>query len=142
MSKKRTSRRGKNFQAIPVDVSVALSTLGNGTVIAANLLAALAENYYAISADLQWTIHDLTATEVPIEVGVSHGDLSVTEVGECLDVSFTDPGDIIARERARRPVRRAGVFSGNDSNQSLSDGNPIRSTIKFMVNEGKSLDMG
>ncbi len=81
-----------------------------------------------------------TSLENPISVGFSHSDLSVTEVLEALKADLSSPDDIIARERARRPVRRVGNFAGPDVNQRLNDGKKIRQKIGFSVGDGFDLD--
>ncbi len=55
---------------------------------------------------------------------------------------MVDPSDIIARERASRPVRRAGVFpieSVTAGNSVLADGRQIRTPLRFSMSIGKDL---
>ncbi len=134
-STRRKQSRRKNFVAIPVNQSITLDTLLNSTVIKASLSGVPTEDLFVISSDLSITVRSLTAGEGPLEVGLAHSDLSVTEILENLDVSFLNPDNIIAKEQARRPVRRIGVLNGLTSEESLNHGNQTRTPIKFSIGE-------
>ncbi len=138
---KRKQRRNRNFVAIPFEVSIPLGTLGNGIVICGDLLGAdLGEDIYVLSIDGLWSIRELTAGEQPIQVGYAHKDLTVTEIKEATEAEVTDPDDIIAKERARRPVRRAGVFAkGAEVDYTLAHGEHIRTKMKFSVGNGHNI---
>ncbi len=133
--------RRKNFVAIPFAAGLTLSTLADGVVLAGAALAAFGEDIFIVSMDLLWTLRGGTAGEGPIIVGVAHGDLTVTEIKEALEAELTDPDDIIAKERARRPVRRVGVFPGLATNESLEDGKKIRQKVKFSVGDTHTLNL-
>ncbi len=59
---------------------------------------------------------------------------------EALKADLSSPDDIIAKERARRPVRRTGVFNGLSVNESIGDGLNVRQKIKFSVGDTFDLD--
>jgi len=61
-------------------------------------------------------------------------------VKEALDSNLTSQSDIIARERARRPVRRAGVFYGLSTDEVFNNGKPIRTKMFTVLDEGKELE--
>ncbi len=136
MARKRRGRR-RGFQAIPFNAELALGTLANDTLVKVSMLGGVfEEDFYCISVDALWSIKDLTAGGVPIEVGYNHGDLIATEVVQALDANLLDPSDIIQREHARRPVRRVGKFTdGAKTDMELNDGTLLRSKLKFMVND-------
>ncbi len=134
-------KRRRGFFAVPVTTSVALSTLVNGIVIQTGLTSAFGREAFLISADLLWTLQNATATEGPIQVGLSHNNYSVTEVKEMLDSSSLDTSDKITQEQQRRAVRRAGIFSVLGADEVLNDGMPLRTRIKFGVNDGDVLNM-
>ncbi len=137
-SKSKKNRKG--FIAIPFTAQLALSTLASLTVLDAAVLSATwGEDIFIISVDSYWSLRDLTPGEGPIIVGFAHGDLSVGEIAENLNAEVTDPDDIIARERARRPVRKAGQFTGLLANEALNDGKKLRTRLKFSVGEGHNL---
>ncbi len=141
MAKHRKRSYNSNFQVINVDNGIALSTLAAGVAIAADLTTLGVAKFTVISADLMWTIKGLTAGEGPITVGIANGDLTVSNIGETLDANPTNKSDIIARERARRPVRRAGVFHGLSSEEVLNDGKPIRTKLRTTLDTGVELTM-
>ncbi len=135
--RKKSIKANSAFQALPVNASLSLGALGSETALTV-ALSALADDFYVISADLTWSIHDLTAGEEPIHVGLANGDLSVTEIKESLNAAPTSRADIVAREHARRPVRRVGSFI--TANDYLNDGKPIRTTVKMYLAEGVELN--
>ncbi len=138
--RRRRNRRG--FVTLPVSGSVQLSTLASGVVIKSNLIANLSEDFFAISMDLAWTIRDLTAGEGPLQLIVAHGDYTVTEIKEYLDVDLSNPANLIAREQGSRKIRRVGFFTGIAADEVLNDGKQIRTRLKFILNDGVSLDCG
>ncbi len=140
--KRRRKRSSKNFVAIPFQKSVALSTLADDAVITVGATGNFGEDIYILSVDATWSLRNLTQGEQPLIVGYAHSDLSTTEVGEALNASLANPDDIIAKERARRPVRNAGLFSQLSTDQQIAEagGNPKRQKIKFSMGNGFDLD--
>ncbi len=134
-------RKSRNFVAIPFDQQLALATLNDNIVLSASTIGVLTEDLFVISVDATWSLRGHTATEGPIEVGFAHGDLTDTEIAEALDASVLDPSDIIAGERARRPVRRSGKFSGLSTEEVLANGEQIRTKCKFTIGSGKNFDL-
>ncbi len=140
MAKRRGSRRQRGFVAIPFSAALTLSTLGDDTVLAGSPIT-FGEDIYVMSVDATVALRGNTAGEVPIEFGYHHGDLSVAEIAEALDAELTDPDDIIARERARRPVRRAGVFALSSSNQVWNNGLQTRTKLRYSVGDGHTFGL-
>ncbi len=97
------------------------------------------EDFYAISADLLWGIREQTPGEGPVAVGLCHGDYSTAEVKECLTANLLDPDDKIDQEHSRRLVRKSGIFPGLLSEETLALGQMIRTKLRFMIRDGKSL---
>ncbi len=138
---KRNSRRyrsrSKNFVAIPFATRLALGTLADGTVLKGDVLGAdLGEDLYVVSIDANISLREHTAGEGPILVGYAHDDLSIAEINEALEAEVTDPDDIIAKERARRPVRRTGMFSGIDTEEVLNHGAALRTKCRWSEGNG------
>ncbi len=131
-------KRSRGFQPIQFDEQVALATLADDTVLSDPLFT-FGEDMFLISVDAIWQLRNLTAGEGPIIVGWSHGDLSVAEILEALEANLTDPDDIIAKERSRRPVRKAGAFDGLGGDLVLNDGKPIRTKLRFSVGDAHAL---
>ena len=139
MSKSKTRkpykrrRRDPNFQAIPFSVSLALGALLDDIIVKTNLLNnAFDEDFYIISIDWVAQIVGHTTGEGPIPIGLSHGDLTVAEIAESLDAEITDPDNIIARERSRRPVRRMGTFPGQLAEEVINNGVEQRIPIRWI----------
>ncbi len=134
--------RRKNFVAIPFDTSLTLLTLANETVLQNGIFgSSLGEDLFVISIDCYWALRGGTTGEVPIGVGFSHSDLTVAEVAECLGAELTDPDDIIQRERARRPVRRAGMFGlGASTGKELNNGVAVRTKMRMSVGDGHNVN--
>ncbi len=137
---KKGSKYPKGFVAIPINASITLSTLANNTVLTGGILGTLTEDLFVMSADLQWNIRSLTVGETPVTVGLAHGDYSVGEILEALDVSMLGPGTKIEQERARRLIRRVGVFGESSADQALADGKSIKTKCKFVIQNGKDLN--
>lgn len=136
----RTTRR-RNFVAIPFEMELALGTLAKDTLLSGVVLT-FGEDLFCISIDCLWSIEDPTTSEGPVQVGVSHGDLTDSEVLEALDASLTDPDDIIAKERSRRPVRRVGAFPlAVATAEVLNHGVQVRTPLRFSIGDGHSLDV-
>ncbi len=133
-------RRGRSrFFAYPIDHSLALATLANGIVLSDDMTNFGVTKVYCISADLSWSVDDQTVGEGPLVVGLNSGDLSVTEIAEKLDAKPVSQTDRIAMERSRRPVRNTGRFSGAAVGETLNDGQPIRTPLKFILDTGIEL---
>ena len=128
----------KGYQAIPFNISVVLSTLAEGVLVKVGLTGDqdFLQDAFVISAKINMSIRGLTAGEGPLQVGLAHSDLTVTEIGESLDANLLEPDNIIQKERARRPVRRVGYFPGAAATEVLNNGVPIHQIIKMVVNSG------
>ncbi len=143
MPKKRSRRRSNsNFGVIKFQTQLALGALGTDVVISVNLTA-LTQSFYCISADCLWALRAIDAGDLPMTVGFSNGDLSVTEIAESLDANPVSQSDIIAIERTRRPVRYAGQFAHEAASVPLviqiDEGRMVRTKLKFAVREGNEL---
>ncbi len=134
----KSRRRDPNFVAIPFADQLALGTLNADTVVKVQPLT-FGEDLFVLSVDVAAALRDGVATEGPLEVGLAHGDLTVAEVEENLQAEVTDPDDIIARERSRRPVRRLGTFPGLSTHEVIHGGEPLRLPCRFSVGDGHGL---
>lgn len=139
LAARRRRRRSNRFFAYPVEKDLILGALASNIAFDGDLTAFGSTRVRCISADLQWSMNNHVSGEGPISVGLSSSDLSVTEIIEHLDARPTSQSDIVAMERSRRPVRRAGVFSAGAGNEHLNDGKAIRTKLRFSVNEGVEL---
>ncbi len=137
MAKKRSNR---GFVPIEFETSITLGALANDAHVNA-VPVTFGEDLFVISADIFWTLRNHTAAEGPVECGLAHSDLSGTEVVEALDASLTDPDDIIAKERNRRPVKRAVQFAGLQTDEVPNDGKAIRTKFRRSIGDGFGLSL-
>ncbi len=139
----RRKRNTKGFRVLRVNTSFALGTLGVTTWLKSVLLANLTQEIYAISADLNWSLSNLTSVQGPIIVGLAHGDYSVAEIKEWFQASNTLSGDQIEQEENRRKCRDAGMFETSATvalgHVGLKDGKTVRTQLKFRIEESKDL---
>ncbi len=138
---KHRKRKNSKFFAYPVEATLSLSTLAADATLAAALTAFGQTRVRVISADLTWSRKGATVNEGPIRVGISNSNLAVAEINEKLDARPTSQTDIIAMERSRRPVRTSGAFPGEQANETLNDGKPIRTKLSTILNEGTELNI-
>ncbi len=147
---RKRSRNSKNFVALPFSGTLALGTLGSSIVAVADLfLTTLKEDLYLISADISAWITGLTAGEGdPIFMGYAHGDYTVTELKEALEVKLLGPGSKIEQERSRRLLRKTGMFVGDGTETFLAmklegrtGSGQIRTKIKIVIQSGKTVNL-
>ncbi len=85
-----------------------LGALGAGTVVIQNLFDNTGQEMYIISSDLTWSIVNGEEDSGPINVGLAHGDYTLTEIDEWFVSNAGIAGDEIALEQSRRKVRQVG----------------------------------
>ncbi len=141
MAKKRrgSRRRSRNFVAIPFEQGVTVGALAQNAVEATAILT-FGEDIYLVSADVTVIGRSGTAGEGPLPCGMAHGDLTDSEIEEAVSAEVTDPDDIIAAERARRPVRKIGSLE-DAAGQQLENGSKIRLPLRFSVGDGHTLKL-
>ncbi len=124
--------KGKSrIAVINVNEVITLGALASGVVISTET-DVFEREFWAVSTDINWTMKAHTAGEGPIEVGVAHGDYTVAELKENLDLTgMEDPGDLVAKEQGRRLVCRSATFIGDAALETLNDGLPIRTRLQF-----------
>lgn len=147
MAKKKwykTHRRFRNDAWIPVNFTLALSTLVDNIVISNPLLPAFTRRFRVISTKLNVTMIGTTLTEGPISVGFAHSDYSNAEIAESNDIALLSTSSKIEQERSRRLVRKIGQFAGNEVNQELRGnrgGEFIRTRLNWAIEEDFALSM-
>lgn len=136
--KHKGKRRNYNkFVAIPFQSTITLGTLADQTALLSSLLGAeLAEDLFVLSIDGEWSVRQNALDDGPVSVGFCHNDYDVAEIAENLTIEISDPGNKIAQERSRRLIRKAGTFSMATVGQSLANGRPIRTKMKFLIDNG------
>ncbi len=142
MAKK--SRYGSGFKATRFFDSLSLGTLANEDVVGGDMIGGqqVVDNTWMMSIRANWTIDDLTVGQGPIIVGVAHGDYTDAEIEEWIEVnSSISQQNLVENEQARRFIRQVGVFDGSLVGQSLNDGKPIKTKLKFVLQAGETLRM-
>ncbi len=139
--KKKSKKNRKNFVSIPFSTFITLAALAANTVIKSDLLGSdLAEDLFVISVDALWTVRGLTAGEVPLGVGLAHGDYTVAEILENLEIEVISPDNLIEMEQAKRKVRRVATFAeGGVTDMSINDGKPMRTRMLFTVGNSQNI---
>ncbi len=142
MSSTHTRKPRAKLVALPFSSSVALSTLADETIVATTVLGSTfpSRGFYCHSIFTNWGMRGGTVGEGPVDVGYAHDDYSVTEVLEALQSNLVDPSNKIQQERARRLVRKAGIFDGSTEDEVLNDGRPLRTGLGFNVDLGHALE--
>ncbi len=141
MAKHRRSRRRRNanFVAIPRQFSVTVGALAPSTAVLSTTNLVPVKDLKVISVDGLWAWAEIQAEiDDTIEVGFSDADLTLAEVEEYLELTFLDPTDRIAKERAGRHVRRVGIISGLKGQTApagavLNNGEVVRSRLNWKV---------
>ncbi len=136
-AKRRFRRR---LRVIRVNTKILLSTLADKTMITGDLIGSVAEEVFILSADLMVSMTGHTAGEGPLQVGIAHGDYTVTELKEWFESTDVLNGDKIEEEESRRLSRDIGVLSGVGTDEAMNDGKPRRVKMKFRVSDGESLN--
>ncbi len=140
---KRHHVRRRGYVVIPFSQNITLTTLASELVLSAGAIT-FGEDIFILSVDATWAIRDMDGGQGPIIVGLSHGDLSDVEIQEALEAELSDPDDIIAKERARRPVRTAGSIASPQTDVfegTLAHGEVVRTRCKFSIGDGHTLDV-
>ncbi len=136
-SKGRYSLRPVRFAA-----AVALLTTGNNVVVGNGLTGAADGPYRMITVIGTWALRGLTAGEGPITVGYAHSNYTVTEIKESIESGTAiSIGLKVEQERANRLVRIVGTFPGNDTEEALNHGEPIKTRLNWAIPVGVEVDI-
>ncbi len=142
--RRRRKRASANFVALPFRTLITLGTLAAGAVLNTGTLSGnFTEDFRVISVDATWSIADFTPAtgDGPVSVGFAHNDYNATEIAEALSVNLLGPSNKIEQERASRLVRDIGSFDNESSGSVLADGQPIRTKLNWLINDGFELDV-
>ncbi len=110
-----------------------LGALADDTVIIqTEALRAMNQDCQLISSDQSWSIHNHTAGEGPIIIGVASSDLTVTEIKEAIQAAPVSATDVPAIEHAKRRVRTIGQFPGLNTDEVLMNGMQVRTRFPIL----------
>jgi len=132
---------GKKAIWLPFSEDLAIGALAANDVVAGSLGGTFGQDVFVLAVKATWSIADLTVDEGSLVVGVADIDYSAPEIEEALEASGSwDLSDRVAVEQARRLVRTAGTFDGDQTHDKLNDGNAIYTTCKWLTNQSKGLN--
>ncbi len=129
-----------------VNESLALSNLAQGALVADTWDETVNERTLVSSIVCTWSLDELVLAQGPIEFGVAHSDYTAAEILEVIsNAGSWDSGDKISQERAKRLVRKIGVFvSEGDAGVSdvrFNDGVPVKTKLNWILATGDTLKM-
>ncbi len=145
MAKRKRSRSGRNFVAIPFAGSLALGALADDAVISVQVtVGEFTDDLFVMSLDVRFGENGHAAGEGPILLGLSHSDYTVAEIIEAIDIELLGKGDKIEQERARRLVRKFGLYdvgAVGDAVVISKDEIGRRHKLNWPIGIGNSLDL-
>ncbi len=138
---KHTAKSRKSRLHVPKIVSsVTLATLADADVVSNAMADTVVSDEFLISTECVYSIRGATPGEGPIIFGWAHSDYAAAEIEEALEAQGAwDTGDLVLVEQARRKVRIIGQFPVTVAAEAFREGQPIRTSMKFMLTEGDSL---
>ncbi len=116
-----------------------MGTAANRALLVTAFTGLLEEDFLCWSMDVQITMQDITTGEGPLRVGIAHGDYSIAEITEALDVTILSPDNKIEQERKRRLVRTIGKVS--EAQPTHNDGKPYRLKVGWVTGDGEVMNM-
>ncbi len=137
---KRRRYRGV-WRQVPIDFTLALSTLADNDLIAGTLTNNAVDSLRAMSLKATWTLEGATASEGPITVGIAHGDYSAAEVEEWYEaIGAMNRSDKVAAEQAGRLCRRVGTFAALQTGaENMNDNKPIKTRLNWLISPGLNI---
>ncbi len=143
--KPRRRRRMGRYIRGNIDLDASLGTLAPKTAVL-DPTDTVTERTLVSSVVATYSISNMAATTNagPIEVGVAHGDYTLAEVEEYLELqSSWEEADMIDKEIASRKIRRIGVFDApvaTSGAYTLNDGRPIKTKLNWILTGGQGLN--
>ncbi len=134
-------KRGRGFRVPQIDNGIALGALAANDLVSEGGGTATDSDIWLMSIDTVVGLHNLTAGQGPILVGVAHSDYTDAEIEEWVEnVTSWTRSDKISEERSRRKIRQIGIFSGVAAEETLNDGKPIRTKCQWALTDGQALN--
>ncbi len=140
MPKKGKGRR-KPVTGLKVDHQIAIGAPADGAITTTVLADTVINRMFLISVSWLLALRDNTAGEGPLFVGVAHNDYTSAEILEWYNAQGNwDQSDLVAREQARRKIRKVAIFPGQLANEIVNNGMEIKTKLGFIVEEGATLE--
>ncbi len=145
MAKHPKRRKFRRYLRGNIDVSKALGTLATKTAIVDTTLDLVVNATWVSSVKATYSMSTWTPTQAagPIELFWAHGDYTLAEIEQWIENTGSwNEGDLIAKEQARRKIRRIGTLptaAAVEDNAEMADGRIVTTKIGFKLNEGEQL---
>ncbi len=121
---------------------IVLGALSTDTLISESSGGSAVSNRVRVaSIDVMVGIHNHTAGEGPIVIGVAKGDYTDAEIQEWfLALAAWNDEDEIAREQSKRYCRVLGMLGGASVSERLWDGRQRKFRLNWSIGEGQSIN--
>ncbi len=129
----------------PVEEQLALGTLATRTLVRVLFASVVNERTLISSLVARFSLSGFTPIDNagPILVGIAHSDYTAGEIEEFLEgTGGWNETDQIGQERAKRKIRRIGLFDVPGSageSVSLNDGKAIKTKLNWILSQGETL---
>ncbi len=138
---KHTSKGRRPVISLKIDHQIGVGALASSAITSTVLGTTVVDKLFLISLRNRIALRDNTAGDGPLYLVVAHSDYTDPEILEWWNSQGSwDQGDKVAQEQARRKCRLVGVFAGELANENLEEGRSVRTTLKFMVEDGDTLN--
>ncbi len=122
-----------------IDETPVLASLADNTVVKSDG-PTVNERTLVTSIEAVYSIFNFTATEGPVIFGLAHSDYTVAEILEYLsNAGSWNEGSKIEQERARRKIRRVGVFKGLATDEKFADGRSVKTKLNWILLQGQTV---
>ncbi len=145
--KGRPKRSYRAYLRGNVDESLNLGTLATLTLVSVDFDESVNETTWLSSVKGSYTLDELTPGQGPIFIGLAHSDYSDAEIEEWIETTQSwNAGDLVAKEVARRKIRRIGVFPAEGGalvtdTIALNGGRPITTKCGFLLQTGQTASL-
>ncbi len=141
MASKPQRRRRTPVKALKIDHQVGVGALASSAIASTVLGTTVDDRIFMLSMKNQIALRDNTPGDGPLYLIAAHSDYTDAEILEWWNSQGSwDAGDKVANEQARRKCRLVGMFAGELANELLKDGQAAKTTLKFMVEDGETLN--
>ncbi len=128
------------LKVLRCSAALTLGALADNTVVIVDVSGSdFDREMFLLSAKITSSLRNLTAGEGPIHVGFAHSDYTAAEINEWFNANNFLSADKVEQEQGRRLCRDIGVFNGLSTEESLADGRPMSTKLRFLAQEGANL---
>ncbi len=137
----RKPKRRFTLRAVRSTNSINLLTLNSLVALAGAVYGNADGAYRIMSFSGTWSLRNHTVGEGPLQVGYAHGSYSATQIKEFIESGASiSIGNKLADEQAGRLIRLVGTFSGDNAEETLNDGKPIKTRLNWAIPIGTNFN--